>query len=162
MSPLKISSEGERTLVISRSFNAAPRAVFEAHTVPGLVRRWMLGPPGWSMTQCEIDPVPGGRIAYEWMREEGTRFGITGTVLEVDAGHRILHTETMNMGGDSIEYQVETRFEATGGGTLLTMRLTYADAETRARMLETGMEHGVEASYVRLEGVLDSPGTESG
>jgi hypothetical protein len=49
---------------------------------------------------------------------------------------------------------VETRFEADGGGTLMTMRMTQPDAETRARMLASGMEHGMEASYVRLEGLI--------
>jgi uncharacterized protein YndB with AHSA1/START domain len=50
--------------------------------------------------------------------------------------------------------RVETRFEADGGGTLLVMRMTLPDAETRAAMLKTGMEHGMEASYARLEGML--------
>jgi hypothetical protein len=50
--------------------------------------------------------------------------------------------------------QVETRFEADGTGTLLTMRMTLPDVETRTRMLSTGMERGMEASYVRLERML--------
>jgi hypothetical protein len=49
---------------------------------------------------------------------------------------------------------VETRFEPDGAGTLMTMRMTPPDAETRAAMLATGMEHGMEASYARLEGLL--------
>jgi hypothetical protein len=36
----------------------------------------------------------------------------------------------------------------------MTMRMTLPDAETRAGMLATGMEHGMEASYVRLESML--------
>jgi hypothetical protein len=34
------------------------------------------------------------------------------------------------------------------------MRMTLPDAETRSRMLASGMEHGMEASYVRLEGMI--------
>ena len=49
---------------------------------------------------------------------------------------------------------VETTFDADGGGTLLTLRMTLPDAETRRAMLATGMEDGMEASYARLEGVL--------
>jgi len=37
---------------------------------------------------------------------------------------------------------------------LMTMRMTLPDAATRTAMLATGMEHGMEASYVRLEGML--------
>ncbi len=34
--------------------------------------------------------------------------------------------------------------------------MTLPDAATRTAMLSTGMEHGMEASYVRLEGTLAS------
>jgi len=33
----------------------------------------------------------------------------------------------------------------------MTMRMTLPDATTRAAMLASGMEHGMEASYARLE-----------
>jgi hypothetical protein len=36
------------------------------------------------------------------------------------------------------------------------MRMTLPDAATRASMLSTGMEHGMEASYVRPETALTS------
>jgi hypothetical protein len=49
---------------------------------------------------------------------------------------------------------VETRFTAEGTGTLMTMRMTLPDAQTRAAMLATGMERGMEASYVRLESLI--------
>jgi hypothetical protein len=49
---------------------------------------------------------------------------------------------------------VETRFEPDGNGTLMTLRMTLPDAATRAAMLATGMEHGMEASYVRLETMI--------
>jgi hypothetical protein len=50
---------------------------------------------------------------------------------------------------------VETTFAPDGdGGTLMTIRMTLPDAATRAAMLATGMEEGMEASYVRLEAAL--------
>ena len=51
---------------------------------------------------------------------------------------------------------METTFEADGDGTLMTMRMTLPDANTRAAMLATGMETGMEASYGRLENMLTS------
>ena len=48
----------------------------------------------------------------------------------------------------------ETRFEQDATATLMTMRMSLPDAETRAAMLATGMEHGMEASYVRLEAMI--------
>jgi hypothetical protein len=44
-----------------------------------------------------------------------------------------------------------TTFEKEGSGTLMTMRMTLPDAASRAAMLATGVEHGMEASYVRLD-----------
>jgi hypothetical protein len=49
---------------------------------------------------------------------------------------------------------VETRFDPDGIGTLLTMRITVPTSATRAQMLSSGMEYGLEASYVRLESIL--------
>jgi hypothetical protein len=49
---------------------------------------------------------------------------------------------------------VETRFDPDGSGTLMTMRMTLPEAETRAAMLATGMERGMEASYARLETMI--------
>ena len=46
------------------------------------------------------------------------------------------------------------RFEPDGSGTLMTMRMTLPDAQTRKAMLASGMEHGMEASYVRLEAMV--------
>jgi hypothetical protein len=45
-------------------------------------------------------------------------------------------------------------FEPEGSGTLMTARMTLPDAATRAAMLATGMERGMEASYVRLESMI--------
>jgi hypothetical protein len=36
----------------------------------------------------------------------------------------------------------------------MTIRMTLPDEQTRATMLATGMEHGMEASYVRLEEMI--------
>src|SRR5256885_321275 len=52
---LQLTTPGERDLVMTRSFDASRMLVFDAHTKPELVRRWLLGPPGWSMPVCEID-----------------------------------------------------------------------------------------------------------
>jgi hypothetical protein len=37
---------------------------------------------------------------------------------------------------------------------MMTMRMILPDAETRSQMLASGMEHGMEASYVRLDGII--------
>ena len=39
-------------------------------------------------------------------------------------------------------------------GTLMTMRMTLPNEEARKAMLASGMEHGMEAGYVRLENIV--------
>ena len=51
----KIEPAGKREIVMTRIFNATSDLVFDALTKPELVKRWLLGPPGWSMPVCEID-----------------------------------------------------------------------------------------------------------
>jgi hypothetical protein len=60
----------------------------------------------------------------------------------------------MHLPDPTPDNHVETRFAADGAGTLMTMRMTLPDAQTRAAMLRTGMEGGMEASYARLEGLI--------
>jgi hypothetical protein len=59
--------------------------------------------------------------------------------------------ERMHLPDPTPDNHIVTTFEKDGASTLMTMRMTLPDAETRAAMLATGMEHGMEASYARLE-----------
>ncbi|MBV8672375.1 MAG: SRPBCC domain-containing protein, partial [Acidobacteriaceae bacterium] len=74
--------------------------------------------------------------------------------LEVVPNRRVVHVERMHMPDATPDNHVETTFEPDGDGTLLTLRMTLPDGQTRAAILSTGMEHGMEASYVRLEEML--------
>ena len=114
----------------------------------------MLGPEGWTMPVCISEARPGGGIRYEWSNGKGGEFHLTGEYLELQPYTRIVHVERMHLPDPTPHNHVETRFDADGAGTLLTLRMTWPDAQTRAAMLASGMEHGMEASYVRLEGML--------
>ena len=94
---------------------------------------------------------PGGKIHYEWSDGKGGGFHLTGEYLELVPFSRIVHVERMHLPQPTLDNHVETIFEQDTTGTLMTMRMTLPDAETRAAMLATGMERGMEASYARLE-----------
>jgi uncharacterized protein YndB with AHSA1/START domain len=115
----------------------------------------MLGPEGWTMPVCICDPRPNGNIRYEWTNGKGGGFYLTGEFLELKPYTRIVHVERMFLPDRTPDNHVETTFTPDGAGTLMTMRMTLPDAETRKTMLSTGMEHGMEASYVRLESILE-------
>ena len=154
MSKLTMKTEGDAHIVATRRFAASPEAVYRAHTDPQLIQKWLLGPEGWTMPVCINEPKPGGKIRYEWTNGKGGGFSLTGQYLELVPFSKLVHVERMHLPEVTPDNHVETTFVADGSGTLMTMRMTLPDAKTRAAMLATGMEHGMEASYVRLEGMI--------
>ena len=151
MSKLTLKTEGDRHVVVVRRFDAPPEAVYRAHTEPALLQKWLLGPDGWTMPVCVSEPRPGGKIRFEWTDGKGGGFYLTGEYLELEPFSRIVHVERMHLPDPTPDNRVETTFKPDGTGTLFTLRMTLPDAATREAMLATGMEHGMEASYVRLD-----------
>lgn len=157
MSKLTLKTEGDTHLIVTRRFEAPPKAVYRAHTDPEIVQRWMLGPDGWSMPVCVSDPRPGGKIRYEWKHPKRDGFHLTGEFIELTPYSKIVHVERMHLPDPTPDNHVVTTFEPEGSGTLMTMRMTLPDEKTRAIMLASGMEKGMEASYVRLENMMSEP-----
>lgn len=154
MDKMSIQIEGDRYIVVTRRFAAPPEAVYRAHTDPQLIQQWLLGPEGWTMPVCISEARPHGTIRYEWTNGKGAAFHLTGEYLELEPYSKIVHVERMHLPDATPDNHVETRFHPDGAGTLMTMRMTLPDAKTRNQMLSTGMEGGMEASYLRLESLL--------
>ncbi len=154
---LKTTALGEREILMTREFGAPRSLVFDAFTKPELVRRWLLGPPGWSMPVCEIDLKVGGRYRYEWKKDSnGTTMGVSGVYREVSPPARIVHTERFDEPWYPGECVVTTAFEEKGGRTTVTMTLLFESKEARDGVLKSGMESGVAVSYDRLADILES------
>lgn len=151
---MTLKTEGDLHIVVTRHFDASPEMVWRAHTEPELIRRWLLGPEGWTMPVCINEARPHGKVRYEWAHSNRPSFYIAGEILELEPFHRIVHVERMYLPDPTPENHVVTEFTPDGNGTLMTMRMTLPDAETRKQMLASGMEKGMEASYVRLEGLV--------
>ena len=154
MTQLSIVTEGDTHVVVERRFAAPPEAVYRAHTEAELIQRWLLGPDGWTMPVCICDARPGGEIRYEWTDGKGSGFSVTGEFIALTPFSRIVHVERMHLPDPTPDNHIETSFAPDGTGTLMTMRMTLPDAETRAAMLASGMEHGMEASFARLEEMI--------
>lgn len=154
MSKLILETEGDTFVVVKRRFEASPDAVYRAHVEPELIEQWMHGPPGWTMTGCLNEARAGGAIRYEWSDGKGGGFFLTGEFVELEPPHRIVHVERMHLPDPTPDNHIVTTFTADGSGTLMTMRMTLPDEQTRKAMLATGMEHGMEASYASLDRFL--------
>ncbi|MBV8636547.1 MAG: SRPBCC family protein [Candidatus Eremiobacteraeota bacterium] len=151
-SKLDVTTPSEREIRVMRTFDAPPALVFECHTQPELVQRWLLGPPGWTMPVCEIDLRVGGRYRYVWRNDDdGQEFGVQGVFRDIVAPERIVNVETMD--GVPGEAVCTTTFERSGGGTLFTLTLMFESKELRDGALESGMTDGMSMSYDRLDDV---------
>lgn len=158
MAKLDIQTEGDTHVVVTRHFAAPPERVYRAHTEPALIQQWMLGcDDGWTMPVCINDARPGGQIRYEWKDGDGNGFHLTGEFVSLEPYSRIVHVERMHIPDPTPDNRIETRFDADGAGTLMTMRMTLPDSETRTAMLATGMEHGMAISYDRLDALTMAP-----
>ena len=152
---LEIRAQGDREIVMVRAFEAPRRMVFDAFTKPELIRRWLLGPDGWSMPVCEVDLRVGGKYRYVWRRDEdGTEMGMGGVYREIVPVERIVATETFDEAWYPGEAVGTVTFAEQSPGTLVTQTMRYASREARDGVLRSGMEKGAERSYQRLEEIL--------
>ncbi len=151
---LTVATPNDFDVVCTRIFDAPMRLVFDCHTRPALVKRWLLGPPGWSMPVCEIDLRPGGRFRYLWRNDEsGKEFALNGTYREIVAPARIVHLESFE-GEDMPKALVTTVLAERDGRTIMTLTISYPSRAIRDAALATGMTGGMAESYDRLDGML--------
>ena len=153
---LKLTTHGDREIVITRAFDAPRKLVFDAFTKPELVKRWLLGPDGWSMPVCEIDLKVGGKYRYVWRRDkDGTEMGMGGVYREIVAPERLVATEKFDQSWYPGEAVGTFVLVEQGGGTTLTQTILYESREARDAVLKSQMEKGVVASYDRLAKLLE-------
>jgi uncharacterized protein YndB with AHSA1/START domain len=149
---LKVAARGDREIVMTREFNAPRRLVFDALTKPELVKKWLLGPEGWSMPVCEIDLRVGGKYRYVWRRDStGKEMGVGGEYREIVKNKRIVCTELFDDAWYAGEALLTTTLVESGGKTTMTTAILYESKEARDGVLKSDMESGVGASYDRLE-----------
>ena len=157
MGQLKVTMPSDREIAMTRMFDAPRTLVFDAHTKPELVKRWLLGPPGWTMPVCEIDLRVGGKYRWVWRSDnDGSTMGIGGVYRQIVAPERIVTTERFDESwypGEGLNTLVLVE---QGGRTTLTQTMRYESKEARDAVLKSGMEQGVEASYDRLAELLAS------
>jgi uncharacterized protein YndB with AHSA1/START domain len=160
----QVTMPSDREVTVTRSFKAPRALVFRAYTEPELVRRWMLGPPGWSMPVCEMDVRAGGRYRWRWRSDtDGNEFGFVGTFREVQPPSRLVHTEGFDPGTVGSEYPtggealVTTSFVEEGGITTMTTVIDFGSKEARDAAVKTGMTSGMEQSYQLLDRLLLEP-----
>jgi uncharacterized protein YndB with AHSA1/START domain len=147
---LNVAMPSDTEIVVTRTFNAPRQLVWDAHTKPELVPRWLLGPDGWEMPICEIDFRVGGKYRYGWANpSDGRAFEMGGVFKEIAPIERIVHSERF---GDA-ESRVTMLLDEARGKTTMTLTIRYDSKQTRDAAFATGMTGGMESSYQRLDAI---------
>ena len=148
----KVSTPAERTIVLTRVFDAPRHLVFEAMTRREHIRRWwgQLG-EGYSVPVCDVDLRVGGAWRFVNQHPKG-QAEFYGVYREIAPPEKLVFTEIYAPFPDG-ESVVSTVFTEEDGKTRITGTCTYPSNEVRDFVLQTGMEKGAALSYDRLEDV---------
>ena len=142
---LNVTTPTDREIVLTRTFGAPRRLVFDAFTKPLLLKRWF-GPRGWSLVVCEVDLRVGSGFRFVLRGPDGRDMGMSGVYREIVPNRKLVYTWAWKTTPER-ESVVTIELRAAGSGTELTLRHEqFADEEARNRH-----EHGWKGCLARLE-----------
>jgi uncharacterized protein YndB with AHSA1/START domain len=155
--PVNVTLPNDREIVVTRDFDAPVALLWDCNTKPELVRRWMLGPDGWSMPVCDMDLRVGGGYRYVWRSDaDGSEFGFQGRYKEIVAPQRLVHSERLDGAEESSDNDAlcALTLAEKDGRTTLSYSMVFPTKEIRDQALGTGMTDGMATSYDRLDSVI--------
>ena len=148
-----LTMPSDNELVITRDFNAPRALLFDALTRPEHVKRWY-GLRSLTLRVCEIDFRVGGAWRYVLHDpEHDAEHAFSGEYREIVRPEKIVSTERYEAIPDS-DYVVTTTLDERDGKTTLTSHLVYQKKEHRDGHIMSGMEHGMNETYDRLDELL--------
>ena len=141
-----VERKSDREIVVTRSFDAPARLVFEAWSKPELFQKWWVPKSlGMQLQSCEMDVRTGG--SYRLGFGDGMDF--FGRYLEVTPHSRIVWTN--DEGGETGSVTTVT-FEEENGRTLLVMSELYPSKE--ALDAGAGATDAMEETFDQLDELL--------
>lgn len=150
-----VERKSERELVVTRTFDAPARIVFEAWTKPDLFKRWWgLKSMNMSLVSCEMDVRVGG--GYRLVFAQGMEF--FGKYVEVSPYSRLVWTN--DEGGEGGPVTTLT-LEENDGKTLLVMHELYPSKEA-LDAAGTGAADGMGEMFGQLDEFLIALGASAG
>lgn len=157
LTPMKNPTTSERTsereLVVTRTFKAPPRVVFDAWTKPEPFKRWW-APKSFpiSMVGCEMDVRVGGgyRLTFVANADPSKPMDFFGKYLEVVPGARLVWTNDESDAG----VVTTVTFEEKDGKTLLVMHDRYPSKEALDEAIASGSCSGTTETFEQLDEVL--------
>ena len=148
-----VEPEADRESIITRTYDAPARLLFEAWSKPEHMMKWF-GPKSWPVTMCEVDFRTGGRWRMAMTGPGGTLqtpFG--GEYLEIVPNRRIVLSNGFELPGAEKMIWTVT-FDETGGKTVLTVRTLFPSIAQKAVYIGAGFELGLGMGLDQLTGVV--------
>ena len=150
--PTKVERLSDHELVITRTFDAPARIVFEAWTKPELLKRWWT-PKSFGITfvSCEADARTGGTYRFVFSHPDFEQpMAFFGKYVEVTPYSRIVWTNE-----ESADGALSTlTFEENGGKTLLVLHELYPSKQALDDALASGSPNGAGEQYELLDEIL--------
>ena len=152
-----VQKKSEREVVITRTFDAPARLVFEAWAKPELFKKWWVPRSmGMTLRSCELDVRTGGRYRLEFGDDPANPVAFFGKYLEVIPNSRLVSTSEESPDGSV----TTVTFEEKDGKTLLVMSERFPSKE--AFDANHGMEDAMPETFAQLDELLIALGARQG
>ena len=148
-----VERKSDRELVVTRSFDAPARIVFEAWTTPELFKRWWVPTSsGMTMLSCDMDIRTGGtyRLVFRHPAFEQP-MAFFGRYIEVTPPSRLVWTNEEAGEGGAV---TTVTFEEKAGKTLVVLRDLYPSKEALDEAIASGSTSGFDEQFDQLEAIL--------
>jgi len=151
---MTVAPQGEREIVITRSFDAPRALVYQALTNPEHVKNWW-GPRQYGAVSANGEFRAGGRYRYAQNGPSG-EVAFSGEIREASPERMVYTEEFEAMPGHRAVTTVT--LDERGGRTYLSLRSVYQSKDDRDAVIASGMEWGARLSYLQLDEVIASLG----
>jgi uncharacterized protein YndB with AHSA1/START domain len=145
----------ERELVVTRTFDAPARIVFEAWIKPDLLKRWWAPKSfGLSFLSCEADGRTGGRYRFVFGHAASEQpMAFFGRYVAVTPHARIVWTNDESGEGGAV---TTVTFEERDGETLVVVHDIYSSKEALDSAIASGSTNGAGKQFEQLDELLVS------
>jgi uncharacterized protein YndB with AHSA1/START domain len=148
----------EKSILVSREFNAPVELVWKAFTESKILDQWW-GPAPWRAETKFQDFSVGGYWLYAMVSPENEKFWGRMNYLSIDP-HKNFHLEDVfcdEDGKPNLEFPVSTGsdvFTATATGTRVEIKMSYSTEEQLQKIIEMGFEQGITACLEQLNQLI--------
>ena len=146
-----VQKKSEREVVVTRTFDAPARLVFEAWSKPELFKKWWVPRSmGMTLRSCELDVRTGGKYRLVFGEDPANPIAFFGRYLEVVPNKRIVWTNEESGEAGSV---TTVTFEERDGKTLLVMSELYPTKEA-LDAAGTGAQEAMNETFGQLDELL--------